>query len=43
MKVGAFDEAVINVDAIIHTASPVGLFGGDPSGKIYTLNSLEYS
>lgn len=32
MQPGAFDEAVKDVDAAIHTASPVGLPEGDPSG-----------
>ena len=30
---GAFDEAVKDTDAIIHTATPVTLKAGDPEGK----------
>lgn len=30
----AFDDAVKDVDGIIHTASPVHLGSGEPSGKL---------
>jgi hypothetical protein len=32
MQEGAFDEAVKGVDAILHTASPIGFGFDDPQG-----------
>jgi hypothetical protein len=32
-QVGAFDEAVVGVDAIEHTASPVHTRADDPQGS----------
>ena len=37
MQEGAFDQAVIDVDAIIHTASPVNLNTDDPQGDSLSL------
>ena len=37
LQEGAFDQAVIDVDAIIHTASPLNLKPDDPQGDSLSL------
>ncbi|KAG8927530.1 methylglyoxal reductase (NADPH-dependent) gre2 [Tulasnella sp. 408] len=42
-KNGAFDEAVVGIDAVVHVASPVSLPAGDPQGEAKRLWSNSQS